>query len=238
MLLTKKSGQWERVWYESSPVIVAGCRCPRGGRSSSVRRTTGGMGHSIHGIYLIGFTNPKFAWLSVVLIADAYGSQVLGGVQTQYIDRVVFDKVEEGGLLVRVYPHHGRINLRPDYNDRFDGQALPKPKLSAYEVDSRQAGEIFKVRAESWLPGRFRSVDPQHPTLSSLRSSRATIPMGRRGVSTPFDMPRVFFKRPTLAVWQNLPLKIRGLSVASANHWPFATVTTVAQKALGQPPRA
>jgi hypothetical protein len=40
--------------------------------------------------------------------------------------RVSFDQAAEGGLLVRVYVRHGRINLSLDYPN----EQLPKPKRS------------------------------------------------------------------------------------------------------------
>jgi len=78
-------------------------------------------------------------------MADSYGSPMLGGVQTQGIDRVEFDGTAPGDLLVRVHARHGRISLRPDYPD----ERLPKPKVSNYEVDFRLEGEAFKVTPET-----------------------------------------------------------------------------------------
>lgn len=103
------------------------------------------MGHSIHGLYSIDFIDPKFAWDSVVLIADSYSSPMLGGVQVQSIDRVSFDVTLQSGLLIRVYARQGRVDLRPDY----PGKSLPKPKVSSYEVDFLLDGDMFKATLET-----------------------------------------------------------------------------------------
>ena len=109
------------------------------------------MGHSIHGLYTVDFTNPKFAWDSVVLMADNYSEAMLGGVQKQSIERVAFEDAQEGGVLVRVYVQHGRIKLRPDY----EGQSLPIPKVSSYEVDFRRDGARFKVTSQTATAARL-----------------------------------------------------------------------------------
>jgi len=116
--------------------------------------TDGGMGHSIHGLYIVDFRMPKFAWDSVVLMADSYGSPMLGGVQTQSIDRVSFDEMEQGGLLVRIYARHGRIKLRPDY----EGE-LPVPKVSPYEIELRLQGGTFKVTPQTAAAARLFGVE-------------------------------------------------------------------------------
>ena len=111
------------------------------------------MGHSIHGLYTVDLTRPTFAWHSVVLEADTYGA-LRGGVQTQFIDRVSFDETANGGLMVRVYARHGLIKLRSD-DRRFEGTALPTPKISKYEIDFRLDGEGFKITPETGLPESY-----------------------------------------------------------------------------------
>jgi len=147
LLLTKKAGDWIAVWYMSG-IITRHCRrvsLATGRQILFCEATDGGMGHSFHMLYTVDFTTPQFAWDSVVLMADSYNSLMHGGVQTQSIDRVSFEETGQSSLLVRVHARHGRIDLRPDYN----GERLPKPKLSNYEVDFRLDGEVFKVTRET-----------------------------------------------------------------------------------------
>ncbi|MEX2260464.1 MAG: hypothetical protein WD696_00855 [Bryobacteraceae bacterium] len=158
LLLTKKSGEWQPVWYKAG-VVTRHCRrvsLATGRQILFCEETDGGMGHSIHGLYIVDFKTPKFAWRSVVLMADSYSDPMLGGVQTQSIDRVSFDEMEQGGLLVRIYARHGRIKLRPDY----EGERLPTPKVSTYEIDFRLEGETFKVTPQTAAAARLFGVDP------------------------------------------------------------------------------
>jgi hypothetical protein len=111
------------------------------------------------------FTNPKFAWHSVVLMADSYSEAMLGGVQKQSIDRVEFENTGRGGVWVRVYARHGRTKLRSEYR----AERLPVPKVSSYEVDFRLVGETFKVTAETAAAARLFGV-PQRSTALSERS--------------------------------------------------------------------
>jgi hypothetical protein len=81
LLLTKKSGEWEPVWYKAG-IITRHCRrvsLATGRQILFCEETDGGMGHDIHGVYIVDFTNPKFAWDSVVLMADSYSDAMLGG---------------------------------------------------------------------------------------------------------------------------------------------------------------
>src|SRR5579884_1719537 len=48
----------------------------------------GAMGHSIHALYTVDFTNAKTARDSIVLFADSYSEVMLGGVQKQSIEKV------------------------------------------------------------------------------------------------------------------------------------------------------
>jgi hypothetical protein len=155
LLLTKK-GDWEPVWYKPG-IITRHCRrvsLATGRQILLCEETDGGMGHSIHGLYAVDFTKPRFAWDSVLLMADSYGSAMLGGVQTQAIDRVEFDETAQRGLLLRVYARHGRIRLRPNYaNER-----LPVPSVSSHEVDFRLDGDTFKVTPETAVSAKLFGV--------------------------------------------------------------------------------
>lgn len=156
LLLTKKLGQWTPVWYKPG-VIVRHCRrVPlAGGRQILLcEETDGGMGHSVHGLYTVDLTKPQFAWHSVVLMADTYGSVMFGGVQTQFIDRVSFEETEASGVLVRVYVRHGRIKMSPD-DKRFGDGTLPSPKIAKYEIDFRLEGDGFKITPETAAAGRL-----------------------------------------------------------------------------------
>jgi hypothetical protein len=146
LLLTRKSGAWEPVWYKPG-IITRHCRRVRlatGRQILFCEETDGGMGHRLHGLYFVDFIRPEFAWDSVILMANSYASVWNGGVQTQSIDRVSFEK-EKGELLVRIYARHGRIALRPDYR----GRQMPTPKLSNYKIDFRLTGEVFKVTPDT-----------------------------------------------------------------------------------------
>jgi hypothetical protein len=99
------------------------------------------MGHSICGLYVVDFTTPKFAWDNVVLMAGSYSSLLIGGVQTQVIDRVSFDEGGPDGLLLRIHARHGRGDLPLDYTSEH----LPTPKVSNFEVDFRLDGDTFMM---------------------------------------------------------------------------------------------
>jgi len=159
LLLTKKSGEWQPVWYKPGVVIRHCRRVPLadGRQILFCEETDGGMGHSIHGLYAVDLTKPKFAWHSVVLMADTYGSYMLGGVQTQFIDRVSFEETPQSGLLVRVYVRHGRIKLRPEAQPASE-ESLPRPKLTNYEIDFRLDGDAFKMTPETAAAGKLFGV--------------------------------------------------------------------------------
>src|SRR5260370_7110991 len=109
LLLTKQSGEWEPVWYKPG-VITRHCRrvsLTTGRQILFCEETDVGMGHTIHGLYTVDLTKPKFAWHSVVLMADTYGSYMLGGVQTQFINRVSFEQTARTALLVLIHVLHG-----------------------------------------------------------------------------------------------------------------------------------
>jgi hypothetical protein len=159
LLLTKKSGEWTPVWYKPG-VIVRHCRrmpLASGRQILFCEETDGGMGTSIHGLYTVDLTRPTFAWRSVVLQAATYSELMLGGVQTQFIDRVSFDETADGGLMVRVYARHGLIKLRSD-DRRFEGKALPTPKILNYEIDFRLDGDGFKITPETAAAGKLFGV--------------------------------------------------------------------------------
>jgi hypothetical protein len=112
------------------------------------------MGHSVHGLYAVDLTRPKFAWHSVVLMADSYSSVMLGGTQTQFIDRVSFEETQDGHVLVRVYVRHGRIKLSPD-DKRLGEKTLLTPKIAKYEIDLGLDGEGFEITPETAAAGKL-----------------------------------------------------------------------------------
>ncbi len=147
LLLTRKSGQWAPVWYKAG-VITRHCRrisLATGRQILLCEETDGGMGHSLHGLYTVDFTNPKFAWDRALLIADSYSDTMLGGVQTQSIERVAFEDAGPGEVRVRVYARHGRAKL-PNADE---AERLPIPKVSSYEIDFRLVGETFTLAPET-----------------------------------------------------------------------------------------
>ena len=158
LLLTKQHGNWEPVWYKAG-VVTRHCRkvsLETGRQILFCEEQDGGMGHSLHGLYLVDFTKPKFAWDNVVLLADTYGSYMLEAVQNQIIDRVQFYETQ-AGLLLRVYGRHGRVGLPLDPTMGREGP-LPKPKISNYESDFRLAGDVFKVTSGTAGAGRLFGV--------------------------------------------------------------------------------
>ena len=104
--------------------------------------TDGGMGHSIHGLYTVDFTKPKFAWDRVVLMADSSSDPMLGEAQTQFIDRVLFDETPKGGRLLRVFTRHRRRSR----------------KVVKAEIDFRLDGEKFRVTPESAAAAKLFGV--------------------------------------------------------------------------------
>jgi hypothetical protein len=99
----------------------------------------------IHGLYIVDFAKPTFAWHSAVMMADSYGSAMLGSVQKRSIDRVTFEDRSGGGMLLRVFARHGRVKLRSEQ----DGDRLPVPRISRYEIDFHLVGETFTVSPET-----------------------------------------------------------------------------------------
>jgi hypothetical protein len=156
LLLTKQSGEWRPVWYKAG-IITRHCRrvsLATGRQILLCEETDGGMGHSIHGLYFIDFTKPNFAWHCVVLMADSFSDLMLGGVQTQSIDRVSLDETLDSGLLIRALVRHGRIRLPLDYAR----EPLPKPKVSNYEIDFRLVGDAFRVTPETAAAARLFGI--------------------------------------------------------------------------------
>jgi hypothetical protein len=157
LLLTKQLGKWKPVWYKAG-IITRHCRRVSLGTGRQIlfcEATDGGMGHAIHGLYIVDLTKPKFAWDSIVLVADSYGDPMLGGVQTQLIDRVTFEGTAESGLLVHISARSGRIKMSPEDQNRLIGDSLPKPKLSSCQVDLRLDGDTFKMMREIAAAGRL-----------------------------------------------------------------------------------
>lgn len=155
LLLTKRQGKWQPVWYKAG-VITRHCRrisLTTGRQILFCEGTDGGMGHNLHFLYTVDFANPKTRG-NFVLEADSYGAPMFGGVQKQSIDRVIFEDTEQGGVQVRVYARHGRIKLRSD----FEGERLPVPKVSNYEIDFALVGETFKVTPETATTARLFRV--------------------------------------------------------------------------------
>jgi hypothetical protein len=109
------------------------------------------MGHTFHLLYVVDLAKPRFAWSSVVLTGDTYGSSLLGGVQEQFIDRVSFEETPGNEFLVRVYARHGKIRLRRD----DEPELLPKPRVPKYEIDLRLDGDAFKVTPETAAAGQL-----------------------------------------------------------------------------------
>jgi hypothetical protein len=155
-LLTKKSGKWEPVWYKAG-VSTRHCRrvsLATGRQILLCEETDGGMGHSIRGLYVVDFTKPKFAWDNVVLMADSYSFLLIGGVQTQVIDRVSLDETGPDGLVLRVHARHGRVDLPLDHPNEH----LPTPKVSNFEVDFRLDGATFTVTPATAATGKLFGV--------------------------------------------------------------------------------
>ncbi len=107
-------------------------------------------------------------------MADSYGDPMLGGVQTQSIDRVSFEETEHAGLLVRVYARHGRISLRSEYPK----ERLPKPKVSNDEIDFRLDGNTFKVTPETAAAARETGTATNFPFQTRFIVPPSTSPDG------------------------------------------------------------
>jgi hypothetical protein len=110
--------------------------------------TDGGMGHAFHFLYTVDLLNPIRAWDSTVFVADSYDSLLNGGVQKQYVDRVVFDQAG-AELTVRIFARHGGVKLRFEDQERLDQEGWPNPKVRAYRIDLRLEGERFKTVPET-----------------------------------------------------------------------------------------
>lgn len=72
----------------------------------------------------------------------------------QSTNQVIFEDVNEGGMLVRVLARHGRIQLRSEH----DGERLPVPRVASYEIDLRLKGEAFIVTPETAAAASFFGI--------------------------------------------------------------------------------
>lgn len=151
LLLTKKDGKWRPVWYKMG-VVTRHCRrisLATGRQILFCEETDGGMGHVYHFLYTIDLLKPISARDSTVFIADSFDSELIGGVQEQYIDRVVFDQTSPEELSVRIFARHGGFKLRSKDKDRLDRGWWPNPKVRAYRIDLRLEGDRLMVTPET-----------------------------------------------------------------------------------------
>ena len=149
LLLTRTQGVWKPVWYRSGLITF---HCHRinlttGRQVLLCEDTDGGMGHFFHNVYVVDLASPTVDEGGMGLLhADSYGSYLLGGVQTQFIDRVSLEKTASGAPLIRVYARHGFVPL--DLSDPSDAP-LPQPKLTPYRIDFQLSGETLRVTPPS-----------------------------------------------------------------------------------------
>ena len=141
------SGSQFGIRKVSSLVTVAASHSrPDGKLTFGREERDGGMGGThIHGLYTIDFTNPKFAWDSVVLMADSFSGVMLGGVRRS---RLIGSRLK---LTTEV--RFGCASMR----DMAGSSCAPtmKPNVCPYRrspamtIDFRLVGAVFKVTPDT-----------------------------------------------------------------------------------------
>jgi len=160
LLLTKKNGEWEPVWYRMG-VITRHCRhlpLSTGRQILFCEETDSGMGHGLHFLYSNDFLNARRAWDSAVFVADSYDSLLNGGVQKQNIDRVEFVQASPKETTVRIFARHGGVKLSPEDQDRLDREGWPTPQVRRYRVDLRLTGDHFIPTRETATAAKLFSI--------------------------------------------------------------------------------
>lgn len=112
LLLTKRNGEWQPVWYKHA-IITRYCQRVKASTGRDVllcEEEDGGMGHSYHILYIVDFTAPKSPWDAAVLKSDSY-LLMCREEQVQSIDRITFHRDQGASPFITVLAQHGRRNL-------------------------------------------------------------------------------------------------------------------------------
>ena len=151
LLLTQQGGVWKPLWYRSG-VITGHCRKVSLATEREIllcEATDEGMGHSYHLLYTVDLLKPTRTWDSTLLVADNYDSIHSGGVQRQFIDRVVYQQTSRGEPELQVYVRHGNVRIEPKDQEQLAREGWPNPVVSEYRIDFRLEGDRFKVTPET-----------------------------------------------------------------------------------------
>jgi hypothetical protein len=160
LLLTKRDGEWQPVWYKHA-VITRYCQKAKASTGRDIllcEEEDGGMGHSYHVLYVVDFTTPKLPWDAAVFTADSY-LLMCREQQVQSIDRLTFHPAQGGLPFMTVSARHGRRNLSERETEACaEGRLQSLPATRNYRIDfvlresllptpqSAKAAALFTVR--------------------------------------------------------------------------------------------
>lgn len=137
LLLTKRDGKWQPVWYKHA-IITRYCQrlTTSTGRDILLcEEEEGGMGHSYHILYVVDFTAPKSPWDSAVFTADSY-LLMCRDQQVQSIERLIFRPDVRTPPFLTVLARHGRKRLSDRETEACAQDRLHSaPATRNYRVD-------------------------------------------------------------------------------------------------------
>jgi hypothetical protein len=160
LLLTKKNGEWQPVWYKHA-VITRYCQKFRAATGRDIlfcEEEDGGMGHSYHILFKVDFTMPESPWDAAIVTADSY-LLMCREQQVQRFDRIAFNDGAQFVPLITIFARHGRRQLsKREIDECADDRLRSSPILRDYRIDfvlrnsltparqSAHAAALFKVR--------------------------------------------------------------------------------------------
>jgi hypothetical protein len=162
LLLTKKNGEWQPVWYKHA-VITRYCQKLKAATGRDVllcEEEDGGMGHSYHILFVVDFTTPESPWDAAIFTVDSY-VLMCREQQVQTIDRITFDAgAQLATPFMTIFARHGRRHLSQRLTEECSEDRLrSSPTLRDYRIDfvlrdsltptpqsAQQASALFKVR--------------------------------------------------------------------------------------------
>jgi hypothetical protein len=137
LLLTKRNGEWQPVWYLHA-IITRYCQKLTASTGRDIllcEEEDGGMGHSYHILYVVDFTSPKSPWDSAVFTADSY-LLMCREQQVQSIERLIFRPAERTSPFLTILARHGRRKLSERETEACAQDRLQSsPATRRFQVD-------------------------------------------------------------------------------------------------------
>jgi hypothetical protein len=159
LLLTKKNGEWQPVWYKHA-IITRHCQKlkARSGRDVLLcEEEDGGNGHSFHILYVLDLTGPKSPWDSAVFIANSYLA-LCRDQQLQAIERIVFRDAADGtSPFITVFARHGRRKLSEEETEQCaDDRLRSLPAAREYRIDFVLRDSLIATPRSSAVAALFK----------------------------------------------------------------------------------